>query len=241
MSTPARSIDRTDPGARARARLDRERRHGRRRTATGVGLGALAVVVPVAAEPLTDSPGATVGGVVAAILLVLIAVAVWPWEWSPDECEHRTLASIWREVRLDADEAVTWERYAAWAEPAGGDVELQLIRCAPAARRAGGAPSPFTREVVRRIDADDIARATEAMERLRAEANERELGARERADQQQAEHQLRAHQAMLDSIDSAAAAELATREQQLRCELAEQEAAERHAQAEAVARSIRRP
>lgn len=231
--------ERSDPAARVERLRTGERR---RRITAGLVLGALAVAAPFAAAPLTGSPGATVGGVVAAIVLCLLAVAIWPIEWSDNERAHHELSLIWRQARVDPDdEHVAWERYAAWAEPSGEDVELQLICCAPAADQIADAPSPFSRLVVRRMGAEDMERAAEAMEELRDEAAARERRARERRERASMEAANRAHDERLTEIDSEAAAELAAREQQLRRELAEQEAAERRAQAEAVARALRRP
>ena len=229
-----------DPGDPA-AGVERLRtRESRRRLRAGVFLSCAAVVVPFCAQPLTGSPGATVGAVVAAIVLCMLAVAVWPYEWSKPERGHHQLAWIWREARGGADdEPVAWERYAVWAEPRGEHVELQLICRAPAADSTS--PSPFSRSVVRRIDADDMEAAAEAMEKLREEAAERERRARERHERADVAAANRAHDEKLDEIDREAAVELAAREQQLRREFAEQDAAERRAQAEAVARALRRP
>lgn len=207
------------------------------------------MVVPFAAAPLTGSPGATVGGVVAAITLFLLAVAVWPIEWSDTERTHHELAWIWHRARVDAaHEQVAWECYAAWAEASGEHVELQLISCVPLAGRVSDPPSPFSRLVVRRLNAEDMEGAVEAMEELRDEAAARERRARERHEHAGVEAANKACDERLSEIDNEAAADLAAREQQLRRELAEQEAvdrraqaAERRAQAEAVARAIRRP
>lgn len=231
--------ERSDPAASVERLRSRE---SRRRATAALLIGGLAVVVPFAAAPLTGSPGATVGGVVAAITLCLLAVAVWPIEWSDTERTHHELAWIWHRARAHAaDEQVAWERYAAWAEASGEHVELQLISCAPLTGRAADPPSPFSRLVVRRLNAEDMEGAAEAMEELREEAAARELRARERHEQAGVEAANKAHDERLSEIDSQAAAELAAREQQLRRELAEQEAAERRAQAEALARALRRP
>lgn len=237
ISTPV--TERCDPAAGVERLRASERR---RRITAGLVLGALAVAVAFAAGPLTGSPGATVGGIVAALILCLLAVATWPTEWSESERAHHELALIWREARADPDdEQVAWERYAVWAEPSGEDVELQLICCAPLAHPTTDAPSPFSRLVVRRLNAEDVERAAEAMEELREEAAARELRARERHELAGVEAANRACDERLSEIDSEAAAELAARDLQLHRELAEQEAAERRAQAEAVARALRRP
>lgn len=231
--------ERSDPAAGVERLRAIERR---RRIGASFVLGCLAVVMPFAAAPLAGSPGATVGGIVGAIVLGLLAGATWPLAWSDTERAHHELALIWLQARADPDdEQVGWERYAAWAEPAGEDVELQLICCAPVAGRGADAPSPFSRLVVRRLNAEDMEDAAEAMEQLRDEAAARELRARERHELAGVEAADRACDERLSEIDSQAAAELAARDQQLRRELAEQEAAERRAQAEALARALRRP
>lgn len=232
----------TDPGDPAAGVERLRRRERRRRIRAGLFLATLAVIAPFCAQPLTASPGATVGAVVAAIILCMLAVAVWPYEWSKFERAHHELAWIWRAARGGADdEPVAWERYAVWAEPRGEHVELQVISCAPAADSSATSPSPFSRSIVRRIDADDMEAAAEAMEQLRDEATERERRSRERHDRADVAAANRAHDEKLDEIDREAAVELAAREQQLRREFAEQDAAERRAQAQALARALRRP
>src|SRR3954471_2405190 len=115
------SGDRSDPATRAAARLTKRLRgHRSGRIGGSFLLALVGVALVVAAEPVTASPGATVGAVVAALLLLGFAVVVWPWPWSATEHEHHRLNSIWREVRTDADGKVPWARYAAWAE-AGSD------------------------------------------------------------------------------------------------------------------------
>ena len=200
----------------------------------------LAVVLLVVAAPPTGSPGATVGAVVVAAVLCLLAVGTWPSEWGDTERVDYELAWIWRQVRADAEHELGWERYAAWAEAVGEEVELQLICCAPIADRVAGAPSPFSRLAVRRLDAEDVEGAAEAMEHVRGEAAEREWRARERHERADMDAASRVCDERLSEIDSDAAADLAAREQQLRHEFAEQEAVERRAQAEAVAQALRR-
>jgi hypothetical protein len=234
--------DRTDPGARAAARLAGVRRADRRwRIGVSVALIVLAVALPVMAEPVTGGPGATVGAVVGALLLVGLAVAVWPWRWSAAEYEHHQLESIWREVRADANGVAPWERYAAWAEAGSESVHLQLLRCAPAGPRTGGAPSPYSRRLRGRVDAEDVEGAAQAMEALRTEASDLELKARERLTLEQVESQRRRHEARIAEMDRMTASEIQAGEEQARRELAEQEAAEKRAQADAVARALRRP
>jgi hypothetical protein len=235
------TTDRSDPGARARVRLEhlltRERRV---RTSIALALGALAVAAPIAAASIADDPGATVGAIVIAALFVALAVAIWPHPWSPEEHEHHELESIWRELRSDADGSAPWERYAAWAQPSGAAVELILLTRAPAAQRTA-ASSRYSARVVRRLDADDVAAAAEAMEQLRAEAWELELAARQRYEHELGEAERREHERVLREVDEDAAADLKAREELLERELEQQEAAERLAQSEAVARALRRP
>lgn len=242
MTSAGEHFDRSDPAARAAARAQAfERRDRSLRVATGVGLGALAVVAPFLAEPLIADSGSIVGAVVAALLLLGLATAVWPYEWSAEERRHRRLEAIWREVRSDADAVVPWERYAAWADSDAKQVQLALIRCGPRTAEAAPAASPYTRQVVRRIDGEDVAAGAEAMEALRAEASKREAQARERYHHEQAEAEQAAHELTLQEIEDAAAADIAAGEEQARRELAAQEEAEQKAQAEALARALRSP
>lgn len=234
--------DEADPGWRALAGVERLRRRDRRARVTAVLiLGALGIASPLLAAPITGDPGATVGGCVAALLLFILATAIAPYGWSSEEQHHRELEAIWRELRPGADQAVPWPRCAAWAEPADGAVELVLIVYAPAAERVGGAPSPYSREVIRRVDADDVAQVAQVMEELRAEASLRELAARSRLDDEQREAERRAHDEALRAIDTAAKEDVEANERRLEQELAEQERVERKAQAEAAARAVRRP
>ena len=236
------ATDRADPGSRAEARFERARSRDRNgRLAIAWTLIASGVAAPFAAEVAAADPGAAVGGVAAGLLLVTLAVAVWPQEWSTAEERHRRLEWIWREIRTDADAHQPWERYGAWAEPAKGRVELSLIRCEPAARRFGGAPSPYGRRVRRRIAPDEVATAAEAMEKLRAEAAELELAARQRHHDELGEAERRAHDELMRGIDEAAEAYQREADERARRELAEQDAAERAAEAEALARALRRP
>jgi hypothetical protein len=193
------------------------------------------------AEPLTGVAGARVGAIVGALCLFGLGVAVWPWEWSPAEHEHHKLNSIWRELRRDADEQVPWERYAAWAEAESGSVRLQLFHCAPARPRAGGAPSPLSLSSVGQVDPDDVAGAADAMEALRAEASELEQRARERHTDDQLKGERRRHEARLAAIDREVEQKVRAGEEQARRELAEREASDRRAQADVVARALRRP
>jgi hypothetical protein len=241
-STVDESKDKSDPGARAAARLGAQLRAQRRgRIGGSFALVLLGVALVVAAQPLTGVAGARVGAIVAALSLIGVAVAVWPWTWSRAELRHHQLDSIWRELRPDAELGVPWERYAAWAEAGPESVQLQLIRCEPGRPRVGGAPSPLSRTRVRRLDPDDVARAAEAMEALRAQASQCEQAARERYTQHQLESERRRHEARLAAIDDELDQAVKAGEERARREIAEQEAADRGAQAETVARSLRRP
>ena len=234
--------DQSDPGARAAAGLDAQlRAHRGGRIGGSFALVLLGVVLVVTAEPLTGVAGARVGAVVGALCLIGVAVAVWPWTWSRAEHEHHQLDSIWRELRTDAELEVPWERFAAWAEAGPKSVHLQLIRRAPGRPRVGGAPSPFSRTRVRQLDPDDVAGAAEAMEAVRAQASEREQAARERHTQHQLESEWRRHEARLAAVDRELEQAVEAGEEQARREVAEQEAADRRAQADAVARALRRP
>ena len=201
----------------------------------------VAAAITFAAVVASVTPGALVGAIVAALLLFGVAVAVLPYTWATEEREHRDLEAIWRQIRPAADEDAAWDRYAAWAEAGTDFVELTLIRCAPGKRTFGGAPSPYERLTVRRIDPDDMVGAAGAMEELRTQAAEKEMEARARHESGALKAERLAHERKLASIDEAAAADIRAREAKLRRELAERDARERQAQAAAVARALRRP
>jgi hypothetical protein len=231
--------DRSDPAARAAARVAVSKvRESATRVAAAVALLLLAMTVLGAAA----APGAVIGGAVAALLCVGLAVAVWPQTWSPEERRHRELEAIWRELRADADASVAWERYAVWAEAHGHAVELSVICCAPATTRCvGGAPSPYSLEKARRLEASDIEAAANAMEQLRERVAEREERTRSHYEQARLRAERVAYERALQAVDAGAERELRARERALTEELARQEAAERRAQAEALARALRRP
>lgn len=234
--------DRSDPGVRAAAAFEHTHASERRRRIVGtLSLGAVALVAPFAAEPLTGDHGATVGAVVGSLVLLALAVAASPHEWSPEEERHHRLEAIWREVRTDADVRTPWERYAAWVEPADGAVELVVIRRAPVAERAGGSLSPFSPRVHLRLGPDDVASAAEAMEKLRGEAAGLEEKARQLYEESQVEAERSTHEETLRSVDEAAESYQREQDERLRREGAEQDAAERQAQAEALVRALRRP
>ncbi len=136
---------------------------------------------------------------------------------------------------------MAWDRYAAWAEAGADVVELTLIRCAPGQPRFGGAPSPYKRLTVRRLDPDDMVGAAGAMEELRKQAMKREFAARDRYETGALEAERLAHERKLASIDEAAAAELQAREAALMRETEERDERECATQAAALARALRRP
>lgn len=234
--------DLADPAVRAARALARRRRAEEQ--ARGVAvlvLVAAGLGLPVAVAVGTGADGPLSGAVLLGLLLLALAVAVAPIPWRPAEERHRELEAIWRELRPDADDDVPWERCAAWAESAGAAVDLVLVTCTPAAERAAGPPSPYDRRPVGRIDAGDVAAAAQAMEELRAEAAARERAARLRVECANERAERRSRERDLAEVDAAAEADLRAREEQLDRELAAQEDAERRAQAEAVARALRRP
>ena len=235
------ATDRSDPAVRAAARLALVRTRERRvRTLTALVCAVLAPVGVLAAEPITGDPGATIGAVVGAVLLAALAVAAWPWRWTEAESIHRELESIWHEARHDAGERVTWERYAAWAEAHADRVQLMLVRCAPACPQAAGAPSPYSRELRQLLDAEDVEQAAAAMEALRDDAAGLELEAERRYRRGRLDAARQPRGTRLDATDRAPRAVSEAAEAQARSDLAEQRADERRAQADAVARALRR-
>src|SRR4051794_26152599 len=145
--------------------------------------------------------------------------------------KHRELDAIWHELRPDADARVPWERYAAWAEAHDEAVRIVRITCGPAERRAGGAPSPYSRRVVKRLDPDDIAAAAAEMERLRDDAATRELEARTRQLERLSTAARLEEERATTELGRATADQIALREEAMRREMREQETAERRAQA----------
>ncbi len=238
MATAEQPRDPLDPASRAQEALARRRRrHLCLRLSVAFALSGAAIGLPVLTARLLGE-GATVGAMVGALLLVGIAVAVLPYSWSAEERAYRELEAIWRQLRMDADAVVPWERYVVWAESTGGVVELSLIRRAPG---PGGAPNPYERTTVSTLDPDDMMAAADAMERLRAQAMERERAAQERHEKDALETDRLAHERLLTSIDEVAAADMEAREVELRREVAQREARDREAQASALARALRRP
>jgi hypothetical protein len=215
-----------------------EERDRGRRSVQGLGLVLAGIgVVAVAAVVIRDE-AAIFGGSLLAFLLWGVAGAVWPHDWQPEERRHHELDAVWRQMRGDADQEVGWERYAAWAEPSGAEVELSLVTRLPASH---GGPSPYRREVARRLEADDVVCAAEEMEELRAEAARREAKAQERHAASVIAADQEAHEARLHEIDAAAATEQAAREAAMKQQLSAEEQAERRAQAEILARALRKP
>jgi hypothetical protein len=232
-------IDRSDPAVRAELALrDAEQEHRGRRTLVGLVLAAVAVAGPFVAAPLTGGPGATIGTIVASVLCAGCAVVVWPWRWSAAEREHHRLAAIWAQARPGTEEPTAWDRHAAWARERDGTVELLLVT---RAGRGHSAPSPYTATVVETFAAEAVVAATAAMERVRADAAEREARGHERHLEAVAAAARRPYDDALRRVDDDAAAAQRRAEAEMRHELAREEAAERRAEAAAVARALRRP
>jgi hypothetical protein len=102
-------------------------------------------------------------------------------------------------------------------------------------------PTPFSAKVCETFDADAILEATEAMERLRAEAARRETDARDRHERALVAAARKPYDDALREVDENADDEQRRAEAEIRRELAAQEAAERRAEAAAIARALRRP
>ena len=115
-----------------------------------------------------------------------------------------------------------------------------LVRCAPARPQAAGAPSPYSRELRQQLDAEDVEQAAAAMEALRADAAQLELEAERRYHRGRLDAARQPPATRLDATDRAPRAVSEAAEAQARADLAEQRADERRAQAEAVARALRR-
>ena len=245
MHRPA--IDRDDPEGRAQLAVDAFARRDRTtRVASALGLFALAGLGPWLAGVI-DDPGPTFGTILASLLFVGCGVAVWPWTWSDAEREHHAHAAIWAQVRPTAEQDVPWTRYAAWANANEDHVELVLISRAGSADTAVS-PSPFTLTVKRRLDPDALEDAAVAMQALHEEAAELEARAHERhlatvatAARKPYHDALRAVDDALRGVEPAGDEHQRHAEIEMRHELAEEHAAERRAQAAAVARALRRP
>lgn len=233
------TIDRDDPDGRAQLAVGEfARRQRAARVAGALALFALAALGPFLAGTVGDG-APTFGAVLASLLLVGCGVAVWPSSWSEAEHAHHTLAAIWAQARPTASPDAPWTRYAAWANATDDHVELVLISRVGSADDTA-APSPFTMTVERRLDPDAVGDAAVAMEALRDRAAELEARAHEQHLEAVAAAERKPYDDALRAIDEAADAEQQRAEIEMRRELAEQEAAERRAQAAAVARALRR-
>jgi hypothetical protein len=243
MHRPA--IDRDDPEGRAQLAVDAfARRERTTRIASALGLFALAALGALLAVIADPTP--TFGTILASLLFAGCGLAMWPSTWSDDEREHHAHAAIWAQVRPNADQDVPWTRYAAWANANEDHVELVLIRRAGSAATALS-PSPFALTVKRRLDPDALEEAAEAMAALQAEAAELEARDHERhlatvttAARKPYHDGLRAADDALSGTEPAADEQQRHAEIEMRHELAEEHAAERRAQAIAVARALRR-
>lgn len=236
MSEP---VDRSDPGVRAAAALRRRRQ---RDEMVRLGVGSLLVAVAVIGTILTASYIGELAIAVGLAGLALCAVAyvIWPWTWSPAELRHWRLDAIWHEARREAPTA-PWKQYVAWAEADDGNVRLMLLCRNPRAPIAAQAPSPYAigRRVV--VDPEDVGDAAVAMEKLRAEAERLEEAARRRHLADIASAEVRRDDEALAAVERQAAAEQQEAERRMRAELAAERKEERRAQADAVARSLRKP
>jgi hypothetical protein len=244
MDRPALDCD--DPAGRAQLAVDafaRRERSTHLASALGLfvltGLGALLAVIA--------DPAPTFGMILASLLFVGCSIAVWPWAWSGAEREHHAHAAIWAQVRPAAVQDVAWARYAAWANANQDHVELVLIQRAGSVDTAMS-PSQFTLTVKRRLDPDAIADAAVAMQALREQAAELEARAHEQHLATVATAARKPYHDALHAVDDALrGAEPAADKHQghaeieMRHQLAEEHAAERRAQAAAVARALRRP
>lgn len=241
MGTPHSMSDLSDPAARAALQLARAQAGDRiLRIAGALAAGAIAAAAMATAGPLTGEDGAWVGAIVLAGALLAVAAAVWPHAWSDAERRHHELDAIWRTIRSDGDVAAAYTLYLPWATSTGTAVELSLIERRPVERHAG-APSPYVMKIVERLDPEDVLMGAEKMERLRSDAQARELEARQAHHESLIAAELAAHRRVLSSIDREAASYQREREHELRRELAAQAAADRAAQAEALARALRKP
>ncbi len=236
----ASEIDRGDPAVRAELALRAaEQAHRARRRFAGLLLAAVAVAGPFAAAPFTGGPGATIGAIVASVLCAGCAVVVWPWRWSPAEREHHRLAALWAQARPDTDAVTPWDRHAAWAQERDDVVEVVLVtRAGSGAPLAVAVPRGRTRDVRGRGGPRGAPRRWSASAARPPSARARPTSAiSRRSPPPRASPTTTPCGA--STTDAAAAQRRA--EAQMRQELAREEAAERRAQAAAVARALRRP
>src|SRR4051794_37562799 len=168
----------------------------RHRTARAALRRSACFAAALAAVP-TAFGAFVVGGTVSALVLLALVAAAWPYE-------RHELEAAWRAARPDAADETEWDRYAAWADPAGEEVEIALL-----CRHPGGW---FSCAPLRRVDAEDIEEAAAAMTAARATAEEREFAARQAHFADLARAEQRAHERDLEQIDTAAQADIDARE-----------------------------
>ena len=236
---PVPTLDPDDPDGRAQLALrEFAHRDRRNRVAAALALFALAGAGPLVSWGVLGDTTATVGTILAAVLCFGCGVALWPWPWSEAEREHHHAVAVWSHVRPATARATPWTRYAAWAIACEDRVELVLISRRGTAEEATSA-SPFTFTVRRRLDAHSIDDAAVAMEALRAEAAELEANAHDRHLAALAASGRRPDDAR-HAVQETAEDHQRRLEAQLNHEVAQEDAAERRAQADAVARALRR-
>jgi hypothetical protein len=213
--------------------VELERRERRRRRTRALGFSPPCHPASRRPEALTGDAGATVGGVVAALVLLALATAEWPTPWGAAERRHRRLEARGPVSAADSGDELPWARYVAWAEPDGTEVVLSLIE------RVTARPSGFEEHIVRRLDPQDVAAAAEAMEELRAEAEARE--SRRATPGTRAPRRPTFAATSRRSARSTRPAARSSPARRHACgELAEQERLEQQAQAQAVAEALRR-
>ena len=225
----------------ARARPEPgQRRHAHARSTRTLACSARSACSPPSRSPASRAP--TVGAVVGALLLTALAVAVWPSSVDRARVDpSRAREHLARSSRSDAARAVAWDATPPGPRPEPTRVQLMLVRCAPACRRLAGAPSPYSRELRQR----HRRRGHHAVQPPRwkrcaprpPSSNSRPSGATAEDGST-----LRNNRAgtRLDATDRAPRAVSEAAEAQARSDLAEQRADERRAQADAVARALRR-
>jgi hypothetical protein len=201
-------------------------------------LGYVAIGIPAVAYDATQGEGAFVGIALLDLLLAAGSYIAWPRAPETTELRHRELEAIWREIRADADAEVPWSRYGAWAVADGDRVRLELIRHAGTPCEQ---PSPFSRERAGRHPGEDAEGAVAAMEALRARAAAAEEAARQAHIEAQARERDRHDDDALKSVEDKARAYAKAADEQMREELARQARADREAEADALARALRRP
>ena len=231
-ATPPRA---PPPGSRAPGRASK-------RCAAGAALTWRPSAWPACSPPSRSParPARPSAPLVVALLLLALAAAVWPWLWSergvdpPRAREHLARA---QKRRRPARRVGPLCRLGGRQ---GGERRAQPVRCAPARPQLAGAPSPYSRRPPRA----NRRRGHHGGDRRHGSAASHgrrpRLQAERRYHQRQIDAERREHQSRLDAIERDAQAAIEAGEQQVRRELAAQEAAERRAQADAVARALRR-